>query len=479
MKSINFMLVFFVALNFWSCKEEKFQPYKDIEEISITSPQDTAIVLAQLQNLVIRPQLKGTNPNKQYTYQWRLYVGESYQVLATTKDLDIKVELAVDDYTVQFLATDPVTDIKAISQLYSLKVTGAFPEGWLVGNNLNGKGQMSFIRTADQQVFYNPIADINGTAYPEKLVAAVSAVAPTPFFGSFKQLFYFTENGLRVFDAETMLQTMDLNEYFYTSKSFSNIPAYGTNAYNIDQYLIHDGELYAANGTEFGANTDFGKFSDRFEGDYSMFPFVFPDAAFTTYFYDNKNKRFMSATYQGRELTIPSRQTTNGQYNINNIQKTMLGSDLTLSDNYLSLMEDGGQAYIYAFRLKSTSSILGGYYTQLSGARELDQFTGFAAASDVERGYYSSKSKIFKVSAANGIVTELYRLAAGAEIVDLKMLKSGTDANRQLVIAVNRGTVGEVHCIFLNEFGDIDSNRKAIVYTGFGQITNISYRKAS
>ena len=157
----------------------------------------------------------------------------------------------------------------------------------------------------------------------------------------------------------------------------------------------------------------------------------------------------------------------------------MLGSDLTLSDNYLSLMEDGGQAYIYAFRLKSTSSILGGYYTQLSGAEELDQFTGFAAASDVERGYYSSKSKIFKVSAANGIVTELYRLAAGAEIVDLKMLKSGTDANRQLVIAVNRGTVGEVHCIFLNEFGDIDSNRKAIVYTGFGQITNISYRKAS
>ncbi|WP_286862732.1 MULTISPECIES: PKD-like family lipoprotein [Sphingobacterium] len=479
MKSISLLLAFLLALNFWSCKEEKFQPYNDIEDIAVVSPQDTTIVRAQLQNLSISPQLKGLQADKQYTYQWRLYVGESYKILATTQDLNIKIDFAVDDYSIQFLVTDPTTGIKAISQLYALKVTGAFPEGWLVGNNLNGKGQMSFIRTADQQVYINPLEEVNGGIYPEKVIAAVSGVVPSAFFGTFSQLFYFTENGLRVFDAETMLQTMDLNEYFYGNKSFSKIPAYGTNAYNLDQYLIYNGELYAANGLSFGQNTDFGKFSERFEGDYSMFPFVFADAAFTTYFYDNKNKRFMSANYQGRELTVPSRVTTNGQYNINNIQRTMIGSDFTLGNNYLSLMTDEKQAYIYAFRLSSDDNIPDGYYTSLAGAKELDQYTGFAAASDVERAYYSSKNKIYKISAANGSVTELFSLPNGAEIVDLKMLKAGDDANRQLVFAVNKGTSGEVHCIFLNEFGDIDSSRKEIVYTGFGQITNISYRKAS
>lgn len=473
------MLAIFLAFNIYSCKEENFRPYNDIEDISVVSPLDTAIVLAQFQNLSIQPELKGLNPNKEYAYQWRLYVDKSYQVLATTKDLQFKVELPVKDYTIQFIATDPTSDIKAISQLYSLKVTGAFPEGWLVGNNLNGKGQMSFIRTSDQQVFNNPIEDINKSSYPEKVIAVLSGVVPSPFFGSFSQLFYFTENGLRVFDAETMLQTLDLNEYFYDNKTFLKIPAYSTNAYNLDQYLIHNGDLYAANGTNFGQNTNFGKFSDRFEGDYSMFPFVFPDASFTTYFYDNKHKRFMSSTYQGRELTIPSRATTNGQYNINNIQKTMLGSDITVGKNYLSLMTDDSQAYIYAFRLSSTANILGGYYTPLIGAKDIDQITGFAAASDVERAYYSSKKKVYRLSAANGSVTELLSLPDGAEIVDLKMLKEGTDANRQLVIAVNKGGAGEVHCVFINEFGEIDASRKELVFTGFGQITNISYRKSS
>jgi hypothetical protein len=63
--------------------------------------------------------------------------------------------------------------------------------------------------------------------------------------------------------------------------------------------------------------------------------------------------------------------------------------------------------------------------------------------------------------------------------VDLKMLKAGTDANRQLVIAINKGSVGEIHCIYINEFGDLDTGKPPIVYSGFGVITNISYRVAS
>lgn len=477
-RHLTLFLLLFATL-IYSCNKENIQPYKDIDQINIVSPQDTTITLAQLQQLRISPMLSGINAKKEYAYEWRIYEDKSYRILSDKQQLDMLVELPVGKYTIQFQVMDKITAIKAIGQLYSLNVTGAFPEGWLIGNNSNGKGQMSFIRTSDGKVFLNPLEDINHASYPEKLVASISGVKPTPFYGSFKQLFYFTENGLRVFDAETMLQTSELNEYFYKPMTFEQQPAYGTNALNIDQFLINKGDVYAADGLNFGDNSSFGTFSDRFEGDYSMFPFVFNDASLTTYFYDNKNKRFMSCTYQGRELTIASRATTNGQYNLNSIGKTMLGSDATLSGNYLSLMRDETKSYIYAFRLRAASAIAAGYYSELSGAQQIDQITGFAAASDIERAYYSSKNNVYKVSAANGSVAQIYSFPKGSEIVDLKMLKAGTDANRQLVIAINNGQVGEIHCIYINEFGDLDTSKPPIVYSGFGVITNISYRVAS
>ena len=479
MKHIQVIIFFLLAVVIWGCKEEDFKAYKEIDEFSIISPQDTSISLVQLEDLVIRPTLKGLNPDKQYTYQWRLYMGDAYDVIATTKDLNIPIELVPEDYTIQLIVTESSSGIKAISQLFNLKVTGAFPEGWLVGNNVNGKGQLSFIRISDQEIFYNPLEEINGKVYPEKLVSSLSGVMTSFFYGSFKQLFYFTPNGLRVFDPETMLEISALNDYFYKPMSFNEKPAYGVNGLNADQYLVSDGNLYAANGTNFGLNDAFGTFSDRFEGDYVMFPFVFPNSSQITYFYDNKNKRFMSGSFQGRELSVPSSGTTNGQYNLNNIKRTMLGADATLNNNYLALMGDGNAYYIYAFRLRTAAAIATGYYTQLSSPIEVNNLTGFAAASDIERAYYSSNQKIFKVSAANGTVTEIYSLSEGGQIVDLKMLKTGTDENRQLTIAVNKGGEGEVHCIYIDDFGDLDKNRVPKVYSGFGTITNLSYRNPS
>lgn len=464
----------------WSCKEEGFTPYNEVEEFSIVSPEVTSFEIAQRESLQIEPTLTGIKPDKKYTYEWRLYDGSEIHVLSTERNLDIPVEISIGTYTFQLLVQEKTSGIKAVGQLLSLKViSGDVPVGvgWLVGNNIDGiKGQMSYIRIADEQVFLNPTEDVNLATYPEKLVAAVSGISPTFFYGDFSQLFYFTENGLRVFDSETLLLISDLNDYFYKPMQFTQIPAYGTNNYNLDQYLIHAGNLYAADGLNFGTNSDFGTFSDRLEGDYEMFPFVFKDEGLTTYFYDNKNMRFMSTSYQSRTLSVPSHATTNGQYNINNIGRKMLASDRTVSENYLSLMTDNTNYYIYAFRLRATSAIAAGYYTQLTQAPDITQLTAFAAASNVERGYYSTKNKIYKVSATTGDVTLVYEFPSGKEIVDMKLLKTGTDANKQLTVALNSGVQGEVHYVYLDDFGDRDNSRSIKIHTGFGSITNISYR---
>lgn len=475
MKILKLILILSFAI-LYGCKDDGFEPYKELKETGITFPLDTTFTVAQLEVLQVSPIITGLEEDSNYSYEWKLYSGSEIQILSTERDLEKEIALAPGSYSMQFSVINNKSKVKTISKLYNLRVNGAFYEGWIVGNNVNNKGFLSFIR-ADDKVFLSPLDDINQTQYPNKIIAAYSGVLLNMWGDGFSQLFYFTDNGLTIFDPETMLQISEVNDYFYRPMSFTSKPAYGTNGLFMDQYLINEGDLYMADGPGFIGNTDFGTYSERIDGDYQMFPFIFPDDFANTYFYDNKNKRFLSASYQERELSTPSTTTSNDQYNLNNIGKIMLGADVTVRNNYLGLMQSGANYYLYAFNLYSGAE--SGYFTQLSSAPEADQLKAFAASSKYEHAYYATSNSIYKVVAASGVVTKLYGFSGGGEIVDMKMLKNGTDANKMLAIAINNGEQGEVHYIYLDDLGNLDASRTPKVIPGFGKITNLSYRLPS
>lgn len=475
-------LFLLLALGLWGCKENELTTYKPIPELSIAALPANSFTVAQKENLKIIPDINGLEQGKEYQYEWKLFDNGAENILSTDKDLDVGVNFpAGKTYSFVFSVKEVSTGIKAISPLYSLNVTGAFPQGWLVGNNVGEKGQLSFIRTTDDKVFLQPLDDINQTSYKSKLTYVKSGVILDLFGSGFKQLLYFAEDGLRVFDPETMLQISDNNEYFYDQKRFQSKPGYGTNYYNLDQYLVSEGNLYAANGPGFADDTDFGKFSDRFEGDYDLFPYVFRDNFLYAYFYDNKNKRFVSTAYNTRELTYPTSQA--GMYKLDAVGKTMVAADYTIGGafgayDFIGLMKDDANAY-YVYLFKFYTGLGKGEFYALSNAQEIGQMTAFAGATNSARGYYSSKNKIYKISGANGSVEQIYTLKEPGDIVDMQMLRDGDDADHVLAVAVNNGSQGRVIYVHLNEFGNVDSNRADKIYTGFGTITNISYRNPS
>ncbi|ERJ59012.1 MULTISPECIES: PKD-like family lipoprotein [Sphingobacterium] len=479
----NLNILFFLwVMVITGCKEDEKISYKPIPEIGIGALPNNSFTIAQKDTLTISPDVNGLEVDKQYEYEWKLFDNGKETILSTAKDLHVSIDFpSGSNYGFVFSVKDVATGVKSISPLYSLRVTGAFPEGWLVGNNIGSKGQLSFIRTMDDRVFLQPLDEINQTSYNSKLTYVKSGVILDIFGSGFKQLLYFTVDGLRVFDPETMLQISENNEYFYDQKQFLSKPGYGTNYYNMDQYLVHNGNLYAANGPGFAGNTNFGKFSDRFEGDYELFPYVFRDNFSFAYFYDNKHKRFVSASYNTRELTYPTSQA--GMYKLDAVGKTMVAADYTIggpwgAHDFIGLMRDEGNAY-YVYLYKFYTNIGQGEFYSLKNAEEIEQMTAFAGATNSARAYYSSKNKIYKISGANGAVEHIYTLKDAGDIVDVQMLRDGDDADYMLAVAVNNGTQGRVVYLYLDDFGNTDNTRKEKIFNGFGQITNISYRNPS
>ncbi|GGH06647.1 hypothetical protein FAZ19_03945 [Sphingobacterium alkalisoli] len=480
MKTLN-IFILLLTFTFSGCnKDSYFKPYAKIDDFSIVPESiESRYIITQLDSINIYPVLQGLNTEKSYSYEWRLYTGSTFTVLSTEKNLKEVIVLGTGTYSLQYSVIDNDTKIKAISALFYVEVTGGFSQGWIIGNNVNGKGQLSFIRDLDDNISYNTLEELNNAVYPGKVIAAYSGAVGSFFSGQFKQILYFTDQGLTVFNSDNMMQTSELDYYFIDPLTYLNKPGYGISGTLYDQYLVNEGLLYAAEGQDFfGAEiVDYGKFTPAFEGDYSLFPFVFSSTGSPTYFYDNKNKKFLSVPYFGRSFSYPTTSMTNAQFSLNAVGRTMVAADQCKSNNYFALLKDNSNDYyIYYLPFSATSAVSGGKYYKLSSFAGLDKLAAFAASNVWDYAYFAAENKIYKIDGTNGTVTLFQEFPSDTQVADIKILKNGTESGKQITVALNKGETGEIQYIYMTTFGDRDTSRESKVFTGFGHIVNLSYR---
>ncbi|WP_293931835.1 PKD-like family lipoprotein [Sphingobacterium sp. UBA6645] len=465
MKQFNIIILFLSLLSTGCRKDKEFINQDSFAEFAIKYPSDTSIVIPQYDTLKINPVISGIDNRKNYSYEWKVYVDDEPRIISTDRNIAVEVALPEGNYSLQFSVKEESTGVRAISNVFSINVTGSFYEGWLVTNNINGKGQMSFLRS-DDEVILNPLEEVNNVAYPGKAVGTIALIADNFRNSTVNQIMYFTDKGLTMFDPATLLQISTTNQNLFSPISFIERPAYNMNSYYIDQYLIGNGSLYMAFGPLFGGGV-LETFSSRIEGDYSLYPYVFLDASGSAFFYDNRSKKFFVAYYY--ERTIDEAKS---------IGKTMLGADKTTNSNrYLSLLKEGNS---YATLICNLNSYGTSTYTeQVFYPVEIDEAPVFAASSLFYHGYYSAGNKIYKVNANNGEISLVYTFESGSKIGDIQIMKEGDDSNQKLVVGVNNDTSGEVHYIYLDSQGNYDSSRTPKVFTGFGTIVHLNYRTAS
>lgn len=459
-----------IAVLLMACTKNKQDfTYAEMNEVSIETA-DSSFVVTQLDTLSVKVTLHESMPaGDEYTYEWAAYSSAAAEgtkplLLSKEKDLKAEINLSPGGYKLRYTVTSKKTGIASL-MLYSLTVNGAFYEGWLVAGNKDGRAMLSFIRE-DNEVFLQPAEDVNHVSYPGRALAVQAGI--NYYMGLIN---YFTDQGVFRFNANDFLQNGSTPDFFPQGATFSGMPAYAVSKLSTDQFIVNNGGLYAGIGPTFYPAEVLKPYSDRFPGDYSLFPAVIPSAQLFTYFYDNKYRRFMQVSYGDREITV-SPANESATFNPAMVGKKMIAYDRGVAayseDEFYFVMEDSNGRYIYS--LSGASPQLA---QKMENSPELMNATAFATSGVLKHLYYGAGNHIYLYDIAANAARLLYTFPDGCRIKDLKMDRT---TSKRIVVGVTAGTAGEVYYFDLNNIGNIVGNTYANKFTGFGDIVQLTYR---
>lgn len=465
----------------YSCKKDEGNyNYTKLNEVTIKST-DTAFVIQQLDTLKISPVITESIPGDNYTYAWTIYLQRTppngveniSTLLSTEKNFVKQIPNSPNDYWLLLTVTNEKTKIKAF-QRYSLTVTGAFYEGWLITSNKNGKPMVSFVRK-DNTVFYNPFFAINKIELKGKALASYSGV-----ISRLSQINIFTDEEVYRLNADDFVVNGTIESLFENSTTGFENPYYTVNYINTDQYIIDKGNVYATITPNFGAP---GKYSERFAApanDYVAFPYFMSGSKFYAAFYDNKNKRFLNTDYNSRTLYTFA-TFTGASYDVNNVGKTMIAGDTGPGSEYYLIMKDGVVFYFYTFIPKNASPA--GINQPILNSPEIADARTFASSTALKQMYYAANNNLYVYDVLANASRLIYQFPIGTKIKDIEMYKGkgwgrfrDPMFNSRLAVATYNGTEGELYYFDLTSTGDVNNQTFSKKFGGFGDIVQINYR---
>lgn len=455
---------------FWfsSCvKDDQIFETKELNELTITS-ELTSYTLEQFSELRIEPVITESSGPDNYTYEWKVIGGKENisRVLSTERNLQTTIDLLPDTYYIQYTATNTNTGLKGFMK-DTLNVVGAFYEGWLVAHTQGGEASLGFVR-ADGEVFVNPAAEINEVTYPGIALAAYYSASPYNF------ILFFTTEGVYRFNPADLLAIGETSAVMGKETRFNN-PAYGLGAYaafgGMDQYIVDKSGLYAGMGASFYPDLVLSPFSDRFSGDYELFPYMF-DNGLNAYFYDNKHKRFIQVEYLDRAYSLTPGSST-ALFNLSNIGKTAIAVDRGLSATRRHfIMEDLNGRYIYTLNgitpsLKQT--------VDDAACPDFAIATSFRPSQLYDHIYYGAENKLYLYNIPANTAQLVYTFPSGHKVKDIQW--ATTTPARGLAVGVDNGDNGEVYFFEVNEFGKFSNDTYVQKHEGFGNIAHLNYRR--
>lgn len=454
-----------------SCKkEEGKEQYKVINNLTIETPAESSLVRSLNDSLIITPVLKESNPvGDDYSYSWTI----NDSLVSVKRDLRFLIDLPIKTgHKIWFTATNKKTGVQAMYQ-YDLEVKGSYYGGWYVAHNKNGKAHFSLIRE-DDAIFLNPMEEVNQKAYPGNAIGLYHAAA-YQYGGSTYSgyIFAFTSQGVWRFDRDNLKEIHDISEIVPSFDRFpilqkpfqANVPSFF-----IDQVMILNGGVYAGPGPAF-PDYELGVFDELSAGDYEMYPGAFFLASTSpAYYYDNKNKRFMTLPQQSNVLSVAA--ATNGSFNFANVGRTMLAHDtgIASSREYYFVMTDDSNIRYLMSAVASGSGTVPGINQRIEGA-DVNLASSFVTSSVQKQMYYAASNKIYLYNILTNTAQLIFSFPAGYVVKDME--KTGTS---RLVVAANSGSTGEVYYFDLSATGEFTGNTYAKKHEGFGDIVQVTQR---
>ncbi|SKB39675.1 PKD-like family protein [Sphingobacterium nematocida] len=423
----------------------------------------------QLEKLHIPVTITGTSGKAgRYAYRWKALTNDAVYILSDKKDLDTIIDLPPQQYNIQYTVTDLDNGLEFNKQLF-LNVNGAFYEGWLVSHNQGGKGKLAFIRD-DDMVFPDPVGQANNLTFPENLKATF--YTQIPYRAKYASIASFTGTEIFRFDPNTFKLTGKSEEVFMSPNGYDGI-AWDSGLRGIDQYFINKGEIHVGMG-DFYPEDILKPYTPGLGGDYDLFPAVISSTSYSTFFYDNKYKRFLVAPAFERALTVASNgsNSTVSILNMSNVGKTMIavekGRTTYNSGVFYCVMEDSEGRYVAGINNVDPSlfqKVLDSACPDFSKAKL------FTASGLFQHMYYAVGNKIYLYNIVANAAELLYSFPSSHTITDIEIKRK---TSRTLAVATWDGTAGNMNLFDINDLGQFVDEAPKKVFGNLGHIVHIS-----
>jgi hypothetical protein len=488
-----YLFICFFAL---SCAKDKGNyNYTTLNPIAI-SGIGNVVNVKQFDTLKLQPTVTTQTNVSALSYSWYFINSGTGAwvnvVLSNKKDLVSPVTITPGVYTLYFKVTDGTNSTSQYTS-YVMNVTGALPEGWLLGYNRPANSSDAALILPSGQILSDLLLQTNKRHFK----GTIKTLANYSTSSNKQYMFCITDQEGMSINALDFSITATYDNSFYSPPTVKN--------YVADYSNIGDGfyEDYLFNGTQIhkrlwgsaGAAGFIPKFPLAFEGDYEAAPFLMgtPRQFFGPYpdvIYDEKHNQFMYVPLnQLGFIAFP--KFTAPAFDLSNMgNKTMSFAYNAPDGSVTTLFKDRttGSLFIYHLDLSKARSTAGlspavdMIAVDPSKTPDLAAADFYSMSPNLPILYYSKGNKLYKYDITANQSTLLYSFANGVAITAINILnpqkaKAFADVGNRFAVATLEGTEGVFYEFSVLPTGSFAGNNYSKMYkNNLGKITSIYYK---
>lgn len=490
----------YIALLLTACcvtacfKDKGNYTYHPVNEVAITDIDTTNGYVAYYgQTFSVTPVVKGSldKGDAAYRYEWSYEnSAKAIAVLATTKDLNVKIDLPPGNYTLFYRVTDVASGVQYRVGA-PLLISSEVYEGYLVLNDVNGKSRLDMLSYKKENADFTQYTDVlarvgstlpqQGKPYKVFCMHASSATSTDP---KVFRIYIATATGTSILDSETFGYTATGNIRYemvgdvpqqFTAENFFGI--YQGNTLPT-MYMYGDNGVYIRRNNYMvfpyvKLNTYAGEINP-----YKISPYIAASSSFVMMF--NTDKRVFTRTQSTSSIT---------SYDIPASQDYPTGKDLVhmeaaYTGNVYAIMKNPANSQFSIIRFTVGAAVTS---NDVITATDIDKATRFAVSPD--RGYlfYSVGGKVYEYDLS--LKTSKLMLDKGPDEVTYLAFPGFffrglntkyAEWSQWLTVgtypaAGGSGTEGTLEQYYVPPVnGALESRKK---WTGFGKIVSIAYRE--
>ncbi|MGN6416739.1 MAG: PKD-like family lipoprotein [Pseudobacter sp.] len=472
---IKLSVCIFIVACMGSCiKDKGTYDIKEINKIAFTTAlPDTFNILVQ-QTLTIDLDLAQSMPtDKGLSYDWVLYPGSTAGYRIHISDSS-KVRFFMTEepriYDLDLFITDKATNISTYRKFY-VNVSSVFNQGWLVMEEFNGKNDIAIIRP-NNSVERNIYSKSNEN---ELLPAGKGKICVFP--RRTEQIIYFlsSDNGVQVSPGNFGKTSSMLSWFFINPGPIKPLDIF---AQSTEEHFIAEGKAFGSN---LNAPSPYG-YGVATVGDYYLAPYMLAQGG-NFIFYDTIAQRFWSRPPGTGDFPLLSiTESAAAPWSLNKVGKRLLYAGLNNGSTFAGVFESNGRDSLFVLKgLSSGAASVAQTVDTLPAGMPLQSANAYLASRLVPHIYFAKGNQLFVWDIPAKSHRLIYTFPVGTDVRTLKWYnntKSSTDAdnNRVMMAATQEGGEGKLYLFPVELTGDFTGGTYRNVFTGFGQIRDVTYK---